>query len=474
MNKLIAAFLAMTIALLLCVPITAVTNAESEADKPALTQEELLAMDKELDSDNDGATDVIELVYGSDCYKPDTDGDGVSDFVEYFITCTNVLSPDGNVDTDSDGLTNAQEGIYGTNADDKDSDNDNLNDYDEIMIHKSNPNLKDTDSDGVHDGVEVAIGLNPLKEKTDNNTTDSSRIEVFRYLANNQCDTDEGQTNASTNQASLERVIIDPEMGTYDPPSSGGFSATLHTPYGTSSVSYSMDFSWFFGDNTIYRRGLATVSSLLSAIAYDNSYLSNSYTSNAEHPVYGFFEYHNFDAYDSFDLADFHSDQHISEMFVGHRSYSYNGETKNIICVVVRGTNSSIEECQSNFDVGTTVNYASTSGWIDSSNHMGFDITARRLNIKLSEYISEKGLSGGDNVLWITGHSRGGALANILAAIRADTGNAVFAYTFASPTSTKKSTAQTSTRYRCIFNIINRDDLVPELPLEAWGVCSLR
>ena len=192
MNKLIAAFLAMTIALLLCVPITAVTNAESEADKPALTQEELLAMDKELDSDNDGATDVIELVYGSDCYKPDTDGDGVSDFVEYFITCTNVLSPDGNVDTDSDGLTNAQEGIYGTKADDKDSDNDNLNDYDEIMIHKSNPNLKDTDSDGVHDGVEVAIGLNPLKEKTDNNTTDSSRIEVFRYLANNQCDTDEG------------------------------------------------------------------------------------------------------------------------------------------------------------------------------------------------------------------------------------------------------------------------------------------
>ena len=71
-------------------------------------------------------------------------------------------------------------------------------------------------------------------------------------------------------------------------------------------------------------------------------------------------------------------------------------------------------------------------------------------------------------MLWITGHSRGGALANVLAAKRIDAGYNVYAYTFAAAATTTSSTAA-ATKYNSIFNIINTDDLVPQLPMSDWN-----
>lgn len=99
---------------------------------------------------------------------------------------------------------------------------------------------------------------------------------------------------------------------------------------------------------------------------------------------------------------------------------------------------------------------------------MGFDITVNRLNLKLKEYMDANGLNSSNSILWFTGHSRGGALANILAAKRVNSGYEVFAYTFASPATTTIANATTATKYKCIFNIINEDDLVPQLPMSAW------
>ena len=77
----------------------------------------------------------------------------------------------------------------------------------------------------------------------------------------------------------------------------------------------------------------------------------------------------------------------------------------------------------------------------------------------------------------MTGHSRGGAIANLLAADlidRADgpdalaSADAVYAYTFAAPCPTK-SANRGDDAYAGIFNIVNPSDLVPQLPLPAWG-----
>ncbi|MGN0468117.1 MAG: VWA domain-containing protein [Acutalibacteraceae bacterium] len=122
------------------------------------------------DSDNDGVIDSIEIQFGSDPMKSDTDDDGISDYNELNWLNTdpsindynNDGISDGEEDADNDGLTNAYETTIGTNPAYYDSDYDYLSDYDEINIYHTNPLISDTDGDGVIDGIEVQNGYDPL------------------------------------------------------------------------------------------------------------------------------------------------------------------------------------------------------------------------------------------------------------------------------------------------------------------------
>lgn len=58
-----------------------------------------------LDSDQDKIEDYLELSYGLDPFKADTDGDGLSDYDELFIYKTNPINPD----TDGDGYNDGEE-----------------------------------------------------------------------------------------------------------------------------------------------------------------------------------------------------------------------------------------------------------------------------------------------------------------------------------------------------------------------------
>lgn len=89
------------------------------------------------DSDNDGLTDMEEIIYGTDSQNPDSDGDGYKDGAEV-DNGYNPLGP-GKLDSDNDGLPDTEEEKYGTD--------------------KYNP---DTDEDGYKDGAEVLNGYNPL------------------------------------------------------------------------------------------------------------------------------------------------------------------------------------------------------------------------------------------------------------------------------------------------------------------------
>lgn len=88
--------------------------------------------------------------------------------------------------------------------------------------------------------------------------------------------------------------------------------------------------------------------------------------------------------------------------------------------------------------------------------------------------------------LLLVGHSRGGAIANLVAAQADDelaalaegaqpqnglelaAGDSVAGYTFASPGCTTSAHAHAA-RYGNIFNIANPADLMPALPLASWG-----
>ena len=66
------------------------------------------------------------------------------------------------VDSDKDGLDDVREKELGTNPFKADTDGDGLSDGDEVIIWKTNPLNPDTDGDSYKDGDEVRNGYNPL------------------------------------------------------------------------------------------------------------------------------------------------------------------------------------------------------------------------------------------------------------------------------------------------------------------------
>ena len=116
--------------------------------------------DAALDADEDGLSNRLEYSYGTDPWNGDTDGDGMSDGWEVY----NGLDPfqdDADLDPDEDGLSHGTEHINGTNPYDGDTDGDGLNDCEELVVFHTNPCAADTDDDGMPDGWEDDYGLDP-------------------------------------------------------------------------------------------------------------------------------------------------------------------------------------------------------------------------------------------------------------------------------------------------------------------------
>ena len=249
---------------------------------------------------------------------------------------------------------------------------------------------------------------------------------------------------------------------------SNWFGGELKTGQETSNVSFKMDYRWFFEDNTKYNEELSVASILLAASIYPTSELSirdslsrNTTPGNTLEDVLVYFGMPT-----AVTRPITEPDIHKSEVGIAHRTVQYNGMEKNIVAVVVRGTNSTIAEWSSNFDIGELSKFDETEDWRTREHHAGFDIAAVRLMRFIDSYLSEHHLDASNTVYWITGHSRGAAIANIIGAYFEDAGKTAFTYTFASPNTTLKDNADS---YRSIFNIVNKDDFVPCLPMEKWG-----
>lgn len=154
---------------------TADKETEEELDEIDLSF--LDDLDFETDTDGDGLPDGFEQVYETDPENPDTDQDGLSDFIEIMELGTDPLKADSDdnglsdalEDFDKDGLWNKQELNLGTNPLSEDSDGDGLLDGEEVNRYKTDPLKEDTDEDGVSDGDEILLNLNPLEKDTDGN-----------------------------------------------------------------------------------------------------------------------------------------------------------------------------------------------------------------------------------------------------------------------------------------------------------------
>lgn len=244
------------------------------------------------------------------------------------------------------------------------------------------------------------------------------------------------------------------------------------------NISYTMDYSQFFNKNTEYNGKICTVSSLMAGLAYDKQGLVG-YPDETKDDGYvdQFLRNHGMKDVKTYKLADRYDDQHITDVTFGHRRVKYNGQIKEIIAVVVRGTQiDSVEEWSSNFDIGCDSIFEGNGliprneDWEIKENHMGFDIAATRVIKLLDEYLSQaKSLdNSAKKALWITGHSRGAAVSNIVGS-RLDSQYETFVYAFATPRTTTVS-EEIAKSHKSIFNIINSDDIIPDMPLKnKWG-----
>lgn len=240
------------------------------------------------------------------------------------------------------------------------------------------------------------------------------------------------------------------------------------------------DDAWFFEDPTVYNHELATTCSVLSAIANSES---GYYQAGSNAPAYmeqalaalGFddistasYQYRS-EVFD--EIVDFFAgtDDVVAYSVATKRVKNTDGAEKTLYLVSVRGSYGS--EWLSDFNMGDAADYE-----MDAIDHEGFMRAADEIVNDLAERLSEDG--GGDDVaLLFTGHSRGAATANLAASYADDmtTGLRVLApleniycYTFATPEVTEFGNVHDEL-YDNIFNIMNPSDMVPRLPLAAWG-----
>lgn len=129
------------------------------------------------------------------------------------------------------------------------------------------------------------------------------------------------------------------------------------------------------------------------------------------------------------------------------------GRTVTLYAVIVRGTKDTAEWI-SNFDMG--------GGDIA----LGFYLASQRVLEHLSDYIElYPPVNGASPLFWLTGHSRGAAVANLLAGqFLTHPAERVYAVTFATP-----NVAKSTTRAANILNFVIDGDVVTNVPLTAWG-----
>ena len=197
-------------------------------------------------------------------------------------------------------------------------------------------------------------------------------------------------------------------------------------------------FDYFGQPTTYYNDNLATVAAVLSKDAYDNVRISSSLETLGF--TFASIRHGNYFGYDSI--------HNVAYTFAS-REVQIKGQTKKLIAVVLRGTVGPL---------GISDDWLSNLTLLSS---YGFSETASNIKSKLDDYIPWSP----DNIYFITGHSRGGAVANALAELLPF--GCSYTYTFAAPKPFGVlGIKPTKHEHLNAFNIISNSDIVTKYPFD--------
>lgn len=140
---------------------------------------------------------------------------------------------------------------------------------------------------------------------------------------------------------------------------------------------------------------------------------------------------------------------------VGKKTVTINGRDETLLLFTIRGTGAG--EWRSNFDIASPDDP-------DPAYAKGFYLAAVEAMAQFAPVYEAEGKP----LAVVTGYSRGAACANLVGLLMDDRygGDGLYVYTFATPRTVRGDLAD---EYDNIFNIVSETDVVPRVPLAAWG-----
>lgn len=358
------------------------------------------------------------------------------------------LGVDLSVDSDGDGLPDKVE-RFGMR-----------NQYGYML--RTDPYCADTDGDGKSDGEEMGTIV------VDENVTDRDRAAgltayiYFKMVSNPLI-------------PNGEAVSIG-EDGAY---MNGDYPISFRTDLQENDLTYKFHYSddFFKKSSAEYNNQLAVASLGIAMSAFstkasdqywvdDNVYIASGNKIRREDNIVKAYNTLGFvDArFYNYDVSLNDSSSKVAYSFA-RKTVEDGGKKFTLITVVTRGGGYGAEWAD-NFNVGT------------GAYHEGFSTASWDIYEKLADYMEDLKKSSklcDDVKFWVTGYSRGAAVANLTAGrmllLSHMNQNNVFAYTFATPQgwNTEKDTLNTSVKFPGVFCVLNPGDVVPQLPLSRWG-----
>lgn len=193
-----------------------------------------------------------------------------------------------------------------------------------------------------------------------------------------------------------------------------------------------------------------------------------------------FYKYLNLDNFETANVGEKAEADTNDQTFLNfaHKKIQKDGADYDICFLTIEDSGGKAVYWSSNFDLGADdENYYSLTGqhdeWTNKNNHKGFDVSANRCLPVVEDYISRNLDKNSQQILYVFGHSRGGALCNVVSAKLIDKGYKTVGYGYASPATTTDKDA-TSAKYQNIHNYYCEDDIIsgilpPQLGFVRYG-----